>query len=109
MSIALADDHVAAVTVAALEIASCGGIFLHWRNHFDEVAAHRHQRVLEAEDRDVWVLEADFEAQHRLEVGNRGRELFGYQANLAKANRHWLLHGARTVSRGRSMMALAAP
>ncbi len=89
--IALADDHVAAVATPALEVTSGGGIFFDRRDHFEEVAADRHQRILKPEGRDRGVHEADVDREDRLEVIDDWRELFRYHADLTKSYRHAIL------------------
>src|SRR5579862_7201307 len=91
MTLALTDDHVAAVTAASLEVTAAGSAVLDGRNHFDEVVADRQQRIFQPEHPNPGIDVTDLESKHSLEVVDDGRELVGDQRNLAKSNRHGIL------------------
>ena len=91
VALALADDHVAAVAAAPLEVAAAGSAFLDGSDHFDEVVAYRQQRVLQAEHSNSGIDVADLESKHALQIIDDRRELVCDQRNLAKSNRHGVL------------------
>ncbi len=94
MRVALADDHVAAVAIAAFEVASGGSVLFDRCDDLEKVAADRYQRILQAEHRYRWVDEADIDGEDSLEVIDHGREFFRHQADLTKPYGHVSLpHG----------------
>ena len=83
--VALHDDHVAAVTVAALQVASGGGVFLEGRDDLEEAVADRHEEVAQPEALDAGVAVADLEAEDGSEVSFGGGEVGGDEADLSHA------------------------
>ncbi len=111
MSVALADDHVAAVAAAPLEIAAAGSAFLDRRDHLDEIIADWQQRIFQPEHSDSGIDVTDLESEHALQIIDHRRELVGDQRNLAKLNRHRVLLstallGTSTICSGSQMKHL---
>src|SRR5205085_902763 len=79
--IALADDHVAAVAAASLQIPSGGGVFSDWCHDFEEIAGHREKRVFETEGRHGGILETNVEPEDSFEIGDHRCEFFRNQAD----------------------------
>jgi hypothetical protein len=88
MGIALADYHIATITIAPFEVTAGGGAFLDRRNHFDEIAANRHQRILQAKDRHSLIDETYFEVQNIPEIIDNGSKLVSYQTDLTEMDWH---------------------
>jgi hypothetical protein len=87
----LGNHHITAIAVASIEISTCRGIVLSRCNHLEEIAAHWHQIVLEAEFAYSRINVAAVDAKYCCKVVNHRGELLGYKANLSKVYRHYLL------------------
>ena len=76
MVVTLADDHVAAVAAAAIEITSAHGVLANRGDDFDELIADGEDRVLEPECLYARVAISDLEAEYIVvaDVAPRGRE-----------------------------------
>ena len=70
---ALQDHHVAAVALAAVEVAAGGGALLDGRDHLDELVAHWHDRVVQPEHADARIVEGDLHTELGAGTGRRRR------------------------------------
>src|SRR6266481_4501633 len=68
VALALADDHVATVAAAPLEVTAARGPLLNRRDHLDEVVADRHERILQPEHSDSGIDVTDLEPKHSLQI-----------------------------------------
>ena len=86
--VALRDDHVAAVAVAAVEVALGRRALADRADDLEELRAHRDDDVVQAEPADVRVPVADLEAEHGPDVVEDGVEVAGDERDLAEAQPH---------------------
>ena len=80
---ALQDHHVAAVAAAALEVAARGGAVLNRCDDFDELPAHREDRVVKPELADAGIDVTDLEPEHGAEIRGDAVAILRHQRDLS--------------------------
>src|SRR6185312_179672 len=83
---------VAGVAAAAGQIARARGVVAERRDHLQELAADRHDDVLEPEMGDARIAEADLQVEHLAQLSADRLELPGDEGDLAQA------HGRRSFA-----------
>jgi hypothetical protein len=81
--VALQDYHVTSVATTPFQVAASGCAFLNRRDHFEELAANREQRVLESERLHSGIAMADLESKHSAQVIDYRCELVRDKCYLA--------------------------
>ena len=94
----LVDRHVPAVAPALVEQPPGRRALGDRTDHFEELVADGHQRVVQAELGDAWILEAHREAERRAQLGDDAVTVGGDEGDLSEPD-----HGRRTY-RGRSVV-----
>ena len=87
-AVALADHHVTAVAVAALQEAPRRGAVPHRRDDFQKIRPDRKQGILQAEDPDSFVDETDLEAENGLQILGDRRQFLGHETDLPQTDAH---------------------
>ena len=86
----LGDHHITTVAAAPVQIAAAGGALSQRRDHYEEVAANRQQRVFQPEGTHARVYIASLQPKDVGKVLNGRLQLVGHQTDLSQLDRHGL-------------------
>ena len=82
----LSDDHVAGVAAPPGEVAGARRVIADGLQHLQELAAHRHDNVGEAEIFHAGVPVGDLQPEHGLQMRLNRRDLVGHHGDLSQSH-----------------------